>query len=220
MIIGGYMKYKAIIWDLDGTLLNTLEDLMESVNYALSNKNMPNITLEQTRKYVGNGVARLVSLAAPAGTSDEQVKELLTDFRFYYDRHSKDKTKPYDGILELLTDLKAKGYKMSIVSNKINVAVGQLAEEYFPGLIDVAIGETDNTPRKPAPDMIYKAIDKLGVNKQDAVFIGDSEVDVATGLNAGIDMLTVLWGFRDKDELITAGATTFIEKTEDIYKYL
>lgn len=214
------MKYKAIIWDLDGTLLNTLEDLMESVNYALSNKNMPNITLEQTRKYVGNGVARLVSLAAPAGTSDEQVKELLTDFRFYYDRHSKDKTKPYDGILELLTDLKAKGYKMSIVSNKINVAVGQLAEEYFPGLIDVAIGETDNTPRKPAPDMIYKAIDKLGVNKQDAVFIGDSEVDVATGLNAGIDMLTVLWGFRDKDELITAGATTFIEKTEDIYKYL
>lgn len=214
------MKYKAIIWDLDGTLLNTLEDLMDSVNYALSNKNMPNITLEQTRKYVGNGVARLVRLAAPVGTSDEQVDELLTDFRFYYDRHSKDKTKPYNGILELLTDLKAKGYKMSIVSNKINVAVGQLAEEYFPGLIDVAIGETDNTPRKPAPDMIYKAIDKLGVNKQDAVFIGDSEVDVATGLNAGINMLTVLWGFRDKDELITAGATTFIEKTEDIYKYL
>ncbi len=214
------MKYKAIIWDLDGTLLNTLEDLMDSVNYALSNHSMPNITLEQARKYVGNGVAKLVERSAPQGTSPEVLTSLLADFRCYYDKHSKDKTKPYDGILDTLHRLKSMGYRMAIVSNKIHLAVGKLAEEYFPGLMDVAIGEMDNVPRKPAPDMIYKAIDELHIKKEEAVFIGDSEVDVATGLNAGLDMITVLWGFRDRDQLVEAGATTFIEKPDDLYQYL
>lgn len=214
------MKYKAIIWDLDGTLLNTLEDLMDSVNYALSRKNMNNITLEQTRKYVGNGIANLVKRAAGENVSETTLEELLKDFKHYYDIHSKDKTAPYDGIIPLLKELKADGYKMAIVSNKIHSAVGQLAEEYFPNLMDVAIGEMENVPRKPAPDMIYKAIEALGIQKEDAIFIGDSEVDVATGLNAGIDMLTVLWGFRDEDELIQAGATTFVKTPDNIKLHL
>ncbi len=214
------MKYKAIIWDLDGTLLNTLEDLMDSVNYALSNKNMKNITLEETRKFVGNGIANLVKRAAGDNISKDVLDGLLEDFKHYYDMHSKDKTAPYAGILSLLKELKESGYKMAIVSNKINSAVGQLAEEYFPNLMDVAIGEMENVPRKPAPDMIYKAIEALCVKKEDAIFIGDSEVDVATGLNAGIDMLTVLWGFRDEDELIQAGATTFVKTPDNIKLHL
>ena len=214
------MKYKAIIWDLDGTLLNTLEDLMDSVNYALSKKNMKNISLEQTRKYVGNGIANLVKRAAGNNVSKELLDELLIDFKYYYNIHSKDKTAPYNGILQLLTELKEDGYKMAIVSNKIHSAVGQLAEEYFPKLIDIAIGEMEDVPRKPAPDMIYKAIESLGIKKEEAVFIGDSEVDVATGLNADIDMLTVLWGFRDKNELIQSGATTFVDTPNNLKKYL
>lgn len=214
------MKYKAVICDLDGTLLNTLEDLMDSVNYALSKRAMPLITLKQTRRYVGNGVAKLVERAAPSGTPKEDIQEMLNDFRYYYDIHSKDKTKPYEGVMELLRELKARGLKLAIVSNKIHKAVGVLAEDYFPGLIDVAIGEMENVPRKPAPDMIYKALDELGINKEDAVFIGDSEVDVATGLNAGIDMVTVLWGFRDRDELVEAGATIFIDEAMALFNYL
>lgn len=214
------MKYKAVICDLDGTLLNTLEDLMDSVNYALTNKGMDNISLEQTRRYVGNGVAKLVERAAGGNVTDEDMESLLTDFRYYYGMHSKDKTKPYDGVVELLSSLREKGMKLAIVSNKIHNAVEVLADEYFPGLIDVAIGEMENVPRKPAPDMIYKAIEALGVEKDEAVFIGDSEVDVATGLNAGIDMVTVLWGFRDKDQLIEAGATVFIDNPEALISYL
>ncbi|MBQ9699858.1 MAG: HAD-IIIA family hydrolase [Lachnospiraceae bacterium] len=214
------MKYKAVICDLDGTLLNTLEDLMDSVNYALTNKGMDNISLEQTRRYVGNGVAKLVERAAGGNVTNEDMESLLIDFRYYYGMHSKDKTKPYDGVVELLSSLKEKGMKLAIVSNKIHNAVEVLADEYFSGLIDVAIGEMGNVPRKPAPDMIYKAIEELGVEKDEAVFIGDSEVDVATGLNAGIDMVTVLWGFRDKAQLIEAGATVFIDNPEGLISYL
>lgn len=214
------MKYKAVICDLDGTLLNTLEDLMDSVNYALTNKGMENISLEQTRRYVGNGVAKLVERAAQGNATSEAIEGLLADFRYYYGIHSQDKTKPYGGVLELLSSLKEKGIKLAIVSNKIHSAVKVLAEEYFPGLIDVAIGEMDNVPRKPAPDMIFKAIEELGIQKEEAIFIGDSEVDVATGLNAGIDMVTVLWGFRDKEQLVESGATIFIDNPQELYKYI
>lgn len=212
------MKYKAVIWDLDGTLLNTLEDLMDSVNYGLTNHNLPNITLEQTRKYVGNGVAKLVERAVPEGTDKELEAEVLKDFRAYYSEHSQDKTKPYAGTKEVLAALKEQGYKLAIVSNKMQSAVAELAEIYFPGLIDVAMGETPDVERKPAPDMIYKALELLEIEKKDAVFIGDSEVDVATGINSGIDMITVLWGFRDRDVLEKAGAKVFVEKAEEIFK--
>lgn len=214
------MKYKALICDLDGTLLNTLEDLMDSVNYGLENRGMRKITLEQTRRYVGNGVAKLIERAVPEGTSKEDTAEILKDFRSYYNEHSQDKTKPYDGVVEMLTRAKSAGMKLAIVSNKIDSAVGELAEVYFPGLIDVAIGETPDVPKKPAPDMIYKALRELGVESEDAVFIGDSDVDVATGLNSGVDMVTVLWGFRDREELEEAGAKLFIEKPEELFKWI
>lgn len=214
------MKYKALICDLDGTLLNTLEDLMDSVNFGLRNHGMKEITLEQTRRFVGNGVAKLVERAVPEGTLKETEAAVLADFRSYYDKHSQDKTKAYDGVIDMLKKVKESGMKLAIVSNKINSAVGELAEYYFEGLIDVAIGETPDVPKKPAPDMLYKALDELGVSKAEAVFIGDSDVDVATGLNSGIDMVTVLWGFRDRDELEEAGAKWFIEKPEELFRYL
>ena len=214
------MKYKALICDLDGTLLNTLEDLMDSVNYGLRNHNLREITIEQTRRYVGNGVAKLVERAAPEGTTHEEQAEILADFRSYYDKHSQDKTKAYDGVIDMLKRAKNAGMKLAIVSNKIDEAVGELADYYFTGLIDVAIGETPDVPKKPAPDMLYKALDMLGISLKEAVFIGDSDVDVATGLNSGMDMVTVLWGFRDREELLEAGAKCFIEKPEELFRYI
>lgn len=214
------MRYKAVICDLDGTLLNTLEDLMDSVNYGLLLHGKPKISLEQTRRYVGNGVAKLIERAVPQGTTKEEEAEILAKFKSYYDKHSKDKTMPYEGILDMLKTLKANGMKLAIVSNKINSAVGPLAEEYFEGLIDVAIGETKEVPKKPAPDMIYKALSELGIEKQDAVFIGDSDVDVETGINSGVDMITVLWGFRDREELENVGATVFIERPQDLFMHV
>lgn len=213
-------KYKAVIWDLDGTLLNTLEDLMNSVNYGLSKHGMPKITLEQTRRFVGNGVAKLVERAVPEGTDGNVQADVLKDFREYYSIHSKDKTKPYDGVVELMTKLKAEGYKLAIVSNKLKEAVEELAGIYFPGLIDVAMGDTPGIPKKPAPDMIYKALELLGLEKNEAVFIGDSDVDVATGINSGMDMITVLWGFRDKEELVKAGAEVFATSTTELERIL
>lgn len=214
------MKYKAVIWDLDGTLLDTLEDLKNSVNHGLDEFNMPNITLEMTRRFVGNGVGRLIELAVPEGTDKETEAKVLASFKAHYEEHSLDATKPYDGVVDVLKALKEKGYKMAIVSNKIENAVGELAEKFFPGLIDVAIGETPDVPKKPAPDMIFKGLDMLGVTKEEAVFIGDSDVDVATGINSGLDMLTVLWGFRDKDELEEAGAKVFVRKPKEILEKL
>lgn len=214
------MKYKAIIWDLDGTLLDTLEDLKNSVNYGLEGFGMPGITLEMTRRFVGNGVGRLIQLAVPEGTDKETEEKVLARFKEHYEEHSLDATKPYEGMVDILKSLKSEGYKMAIVSNKIENAVGELAEKFFTGLIDVAIGETPDIPKKPAPDMIFKALDKLGVNKEEAVFIGDSDVDVATGINSGLDMLTVLWGFRDEEELIDSGAKVFVKKPEEILEKL
>lgn len=214
------MKYKAVIWDLDGTLLNTLEDLMNSVNYGLSRHGMQKISLEQTRRFVGNGVAKLVERAVPEGTDENVQADVLNDFRKYYSIHSKDKTKPYDGVVELMTKLKAEGCKLAIVSNKLKEAVEELAEIYFPGLVDVAMGDTPNIPKKPAPDMIYKALELLGLEKDEAVFIGDSDVDVATGINSGMNMITVLWGFRDKDELVKAGAEVFAASATELENIL
>lgn len=214
------MKYKAVIWDLDGTLLDTLEDLKNSVNYGLASFGMPAITLEMTRRFVGNGVGRLIELAVPEGTDKETEKKVLDIFKAHYEEHSLDATQPYEGVVNVLKALKEKGYKMAIVSNKIENAVGELAEKFFTGLIDVAIGETPDVPKKPAPDMIFKALDRLDVEKDEAIFIGDSDVDVATGINSGLDMLTVLWGFRDEDELVEAGAKIFVRKPDEILEKL
>ena len=212
------MKYDTVIFDLDGTLLNTLEDLMDAVNYALKQYSMETITYEQTRTYVGNGVAKLVERAVPEGTGEEETGRVLECFKNYYKEHSMDKTRPYEGIISLLKELKKLNIKVAIVSNKFNDAVAELAEIYFKGLVDVAIGEQCGVKKKPAPDMVNMALEKLGKKRDRAVYIGDSEVDVATAENSGMDGIICLWGFRNKEELIKAGAVNFAEKPEDILK--
>ena len=197
-----------ILWDLDGTLLDTLEDLKDAVNYALRQFALPPRTLEEVRQFVGNGAAMLICRAVE-GRADEQA--VLEAFRTYYNAHCQVKTGPYAGILEVLACLKEK-YPMAIVSNKPDSAVKPLCAQYFPGIY--ALGETSGCPRKPAPDMVFKAMRDIGVDA--CIYVGDSEVDVATAKNAGVKCLSVLWGFRDKEVLERSGAVYFCEETSHL----
>ena len=198
----------AILFDLDGTLLDTLEDLKNAVNFTLRTKGYPERTLEEVRCFVGNGARKLMELAVPTGAD---VEEALGAFRTYYNAHCQVKTRPYAGIEAVLEVLKSK-YPVAIVSNKPDSAVKTLCADYFPGIY--ALGEAADCPRKPAPNMVYKAMEVLGVQK--CIYVGDSEVDVLTAKNAGVSCISVLWGFRNREELVQAGADCFCEKTEDI----
>ena len=208
-----------ILWDLDGTLLDTLEDLKDGVNYALGQFGLPPRTLEEVRQFVGNGVGKLIERAV-AGRAEEQA--VLETFKAYYNAHCQVKTGPYAGILEALACLKEK-YPMAIVSNKPDSAVKPLCDRYFPGIY--ALGEKADCPRKPAPDMVFKAMRDIGVDT--CVYVGDSEVDVATAKNAGVKALSVLWGFRDRAVLEEAGGAHFcdhpaqlVEKIEELIRSL
>ena len=197
-----------ILWDLDGTLLDTLEDLMDGVNYALQQFGLPPRTYEEIRQFVGNGAANLISRAVE-GRADE--KAVLDTFKTYYNAHCQVKTRPYDGVLEALAQLGEK-YPMAIVSNKPDSAVKPLCEQYFSGFY--ALGERAGCPRKPAADMVFAAMKDIGV--ETCVYVGDSEVDIATARNAGVKCLSVLWGFRDKDMLIDAGGQYFCDDTAQL----
>ena len=197
-----------ILWDLDGTLLATLEDLMDGVNYALAQFDLPPRTYEEIRQFVGNGAANLISRAVEGRADD---REVLDTFKTYYNAHCQVKTKPYDGILEALAQLGEK-YPMAIVSNKPDSAVKPLCQQYFPGIY--ALGERAGCPRKPAADMVFAAMKDIGV--ETCVYVGDSEVDIATAKNAGVKCLSVLWGFRDKDALIDAGGQYFCDDTAQL----
>lgn len=210
------MKYKAIIFDLDGTLTDTLFDLMQSTNYALRSQNWPERSLEEVREFVGNGVRRLMERAVPEGVSAEAFEQCFKVFQTHYVEHCQDHTSLYEGVHELLVELKARGYKMAIVSNKLQEGVDELYQAFFKGLIDVALGDRPGWLRKPYPDMVYKALDELGVTCEEAVYIGDSEVDMATARNAGLPCISVLWGFRDRDYLCEIGAFQMVEKPADI----
>lgn len=213
-------RYETVIFDLDGTLLNTLEDLTDSVNFALKACDMPLRTIEDVRCFVGNGVRNLMIKAVPDGEANPRFKEAFSVFKEYYGEHCNDKTGPYDGVLELMAELKKKGYVMGIVSNKIDSAVKELNSKYFSEYIDVAIGEREGVQRKPAPDTVYAALKELGKEKDTAVYIGDSEVDLATAKNAGIPCVSVLWGFRDKELLQAQGADMFAVSPVDVLSYL
>ena len=197
-----------ILWDLDGTLLDTLEDLMDGVNYALNEFGLPPRTYEEIRQFVGNGAANLISRAVEGRADD---KAVLDTFKPYYNAHCQVKTKPYEGVLEALAQLGEK-YPMAIVSNKPDSAVKPLCEQYFPGIY--ALGERAGCPRKPAADMVFAAMKDIGV--ETCVYVGDSEVDIATAKNAGVKCLSVLWGFRDKDVLIDAGGAYFCDDTAQL----
>ena len=209
-----------IVWDMDGTVLNTLIDLRDSVNYVLRKYNMPEHTIEEYRRYFGSGIRYALECAVIEGTPSETINEMLPIFKEHYDVHCLDNTCPYDGILDAMKKLKEKGYKMAIVSNKIDSAVKELNEKFFKEYVDVAIGETSGTKRKPAPDMVEQALKELGSSKEESIYIGDSEVDLQTARNSNLPCISVLWGFRDKDYLIEQGATTFAETPEELVQLL
>lgn len=200
------MNIKAVIWDLDGTLLNTLDDLAASVNAALAMNGMPLRSTEEVRAFVGNGIRNLMMRAVPDGEANPAFDKALEDFTRHYGAHSRDRTRPYDGILEMLDRLSAVGVKHAIVSNKIDFAVKALSRAYFGERMCAAIGDDPSRARKPAPDSVLAAMREMGVTAQETVYVGDSDVDVLTARNAGVPCVAVLWGFRDEACLRAAGA--------------
>lgn len=214
------MKYSTIIFDLDGTLMDTLKDLWLSVNYSLRTNNLPERSLEEVRTFVGNGVRLLIQRAIPEGSNEQTLNAVLQAFKEYYQAHCKDNSKPYDGIADAMRTLREQGRRIAIVSNKPQFGVTELHEEWFKDLAEVAVGEREGLKRKPAPDMVEVALKELGVSKDNAVYIGDSDVDIATAASSGMPCVSVLWGFRDKDFLTKHGATQFAEKPSDLLNIL
>lgn len=212
------MKYQTYIFDLDGTLLDTLGDLAASVNYALRSCDMPEHSIEDVRSFVGNGVRLLMERAVPNGASNPRFDEAFSVFRQHYMAHSLDTTRPYDGIPEMLAALKAQGCRLAVVSNKFYAATQELCHHFFADTIDVAIGEheAEGIRKKPAPDTVFEALRQLGVEKDNAVYVGDSDVDIQTAQNSGLPCISVLWGFRDRDFLIKNGAETLISAPSEI----
>ena len=200
-----------LLFDLDGTLLDTLEDLLDATNYALGCHGYPERTLPELRRFVGNGAYNQMRLSAPEGTAPEDIQYLLDTYKPYYTANCQHKTRPYPGIPELLARLKER-FPVAIVSNKPDAAVKALCADYFPGIY--ALGEAPDCPRKPAADMVFKAMKAIGV--ETCVYVGDSEVDVLTAKNAGVPCVTVLWGFRDREDLEAAGGEHFCEHAEEL----
>ena len=211
--------YKTFIFDLDGTLLDTLQDLADSVNYALRQHGMPEHSIDDIRRFVGNGVRLLMERAVPDGAQNPQFEATFATFRQYYMLHSLDTTRPYDGIPQLIHELKTRGCKMAVVSNKMMAATQELVRHFFPD-IEVAIGEHEaaGIKKKPAPDTVFEALRQLDISLQPSsvTYVGDSDVDLATARNSGLPCISVLWGFRDRDFLLAHGATTFVEHPLDI----
>lgn len=212
-------EYKTYIFDLDGTLLDSLEDLKNSTNHALRLFDMPEHSLEDIRKFVGNGVKKLMERAVPDGLDNPKFEEVYAVFREHYMKHNLDKTAPYPGIIELLSELKKKDKNIAVVSNKFYPATKSLVKHFFGDYIEVAIGEREDIRKKPAPDTVYEAFRQLGVTDEDAVYVGDSDVDVKTAANVGIPCVSVLWGFRDKDFLKSCGAETFITNPRELLNF-
>ena len=212
------MTYATYIFDLDGTLLDTLGDLAASVNYALRTHQMPEHSIDDVRRFVGNGVRLLMERAVPGGADNPQFDAAFATFRQYYLQHSLDTTRPYDGISETLRELRSRGNRLAVVSNKFYAATQELCRHFFPDTIEVAIGEheAEGIRKKPAPDTVIEALRQLGVSKSNAVYIGDSDVDIETARNSGLPCISVLWGFRDRDFLLAHGATTFIRTPQEL----
>ncbi|WP_405379440.1 HAD family hydrolase [Phascolarctobacterium sp.] len=210
------MKYKTVIFDLDGTLLDTLQDLADATNHALKVNNMPLRTIEEVRMFVGNGIGKLIERAVPKGTAVDLREKVLQDFTVFYKAHCKDTTGTYPGVMELLTALRAAGCKTAIVSNKADFAVQELAKEYFAGFLDAACGEQAGIARKPAPDMLLAVMKQLGADPATTVYVGDSDTDLLTAANTGVPCIGACWGFRGRDFLVAHGATILAERVEDV----
>lgn len=211
------MNYDTYIFDLDGTLLDSLTDLAISCNYALRINNMPERTIDEVRCFVGNGVKKLMERAIPNGLQNPAFEKTYADFRKHYLVHNLDNTKPYPGIIPLLKRLHSEGKNIAVVSNKFYAATQDLVKHFFGEYITVAIGERENIRKKPAPDTVFEALRQLNASPAGAVYIGDSDVDVMTARNCNIPCISVLWGFRTKEFLIKNGATTFVTAPDEIF---
>lgn len=209
-----------VIFDLDGTLLNTLEDLADSVNYALKVHGLPERSLEEIKSFVGNGVRNLMQLSTPGGFDNPLYESCLEAFREHYSNNMNNKTRPYEGIMELLAELAGKNCKLAIVSNKFDRAVKELAREFFGEYITVAIGESGGLRKKPEPDCVFAALKELSAEACEAIYIGDSEVDVRTARNAGMPCIGVTWGFRSKEQLEASGADHIIDSPRKLLQLL
>lgn len=214
------MKYGLVIFDMDGTILDTLDDLTTALNCALRGVGMPPRTREEVCAFVGNGVGVLLDSAAPVEASAEDKERLRVEFGASYAEHCEDTTRPYDGIPELLAELRTHGCKTAVVSNKADFAVRMLAEKYFAGLFDAAEGERAGVRRKPAPDAVNALIEQFGTERQQTVYIGDSDVDIATARNAGVDCISVCWGFRTREFLQAHGASRIVSDADGLRRLL
>jgi 2-phosphoglycolate phosphatase len=211
---------KVVVFDLDGTLLDTLKDLAESTNYALRECGFPERSIDEVRQFVGNGVGRLIQAAVPEGTDEETTEKCLAVFKAHYVEHCQDNTCLYNGVGEMLSGLKNNGCRLAIVSNKLQEGVNELYEAYFKDTVEVAVGERPDVRRKPEADMVEKALAELGVQKEEAVYVGDSDVDINTAANAGLPCISVSWGFRDKEFLYKHGATLIVERPQNVLDVL
>jgi phosphoglycolate phosphatase len=210
------MRYQGVLWDMDGTVLDTLEDLWAAVNVSLRRFSLPEASLEAVRAGLGNGAAHLISCVAP----EEKREQVLAFYKPWYDAHCNLKTRPYPGILPLMGALRAGGVRQAIISNKPDPAVQELAKSYFPGLLETAVGESETVRRKPNPDAVLAAVRQMGLTVADCVYIGDTEVDLATAKNAGMACIAVSWGFRSREQLIASGATRIAATAEELEKLL
>ena len=207
---------EAVIFDLDGTLLNTLDDLAASTNAALEMHGMAQRSVDEVRRFVGNGVKKLIARAVPAGTDEETVKAVLASFIAHYEKHDRDHTAPYPGIMEMLDALNQRGVKCAVVSNKIEPAVVALCAEYIGERVQAAVGDAPERPRKPDPTGVYEAIARMGVSREGCVYVGDSDVDLYTGHNAGMRSIGVTWGFRSEELLREAGADMLCHTAQEL----
>lgn len=214
------MGYKAVIFDLDGTLLNTLEDLKDAVNAALRSQGLPERSLEEVRDFVGNGIVKLMERAVPEGSNHPEFDTIMKAFRAFYGEHCQDKTLPYPGVLDMLRSLRENHIRTAVVSNKADFAVRELIPVYFDGLIDTSYGENEaaGIRKKPSPDMVQKALSDLDCQRECAVYVGDSDVDLQTAANAGMDCIGVSWGFRGREFLQQHGAQVIIDDPSELFE--
>ena len=214
------MRCKAVLFDMDGTVLDTLADLTNAVNHVLALYDMPARSPREVAGFLGNGAARLLAEAVPAGTPREQLGEMLRVYQPWYDSHCAILTAPYPGILPLMEALKEAGIRQAVISNKQDSAVRRLAAQHFPGLLETAVGESAAVRRKPNPDAVLAALREMDVKPEDAVYVGDTEVDLRTAENAGLDCAAVGWGFRTEEQLLRAGAHRVFHTAEELLAWL
>jgi phosphoglycolate phosphatase len=213
-------KYKLALFDMDGTILDTLEDLTDATNVIMTQYGYPTHSIDAVRAFVGNGLRKLIERAVPNGTDAAKIDAMLADFKAYYADHCADKTHAYPGVPEMIARLRQRGIITAVVSNKVDEGVQELVKAYFPGLFDLAVGERPTVKPKPAPDMVFAALETLGIDIRDAVFIGDSDVDLKTAQNAGIDGIFVDWGFRTPEVLRALGAEIIVSTPEDVERLI